>query len=70
VYEAAAAHNRMDFSSPVGHPWWGSPNEIAERLAPYVEVGFQHIVGDVPAPFDNETIERLVGEVKPLLARG
>jgi alkanesulfonate monooxygenase SsuD/methylene tetrahydromethanopterin reductase-like flavin-dependent oxidoreductase (luciferase family) len=70
VYEAAAAHNRMDFSAPDGHPWWGGPAEIAERLAPYVELGFQHIVGDVPAPYDRETIERLVGEVKPLLERG
>ena len=69
VYEAAAAHNRMDFTAPDEHPWWGAPQQIAERLAPYVDLGFHHIVADVPAPYDRETIERLVGEVKPMLER-
>lgn len=70
AYEATMAHNRVDFSAPDDHPWWGAPGEIAERLAPYAELGFRHLVADVPAPFDAETIERLQREVKPLLERG
>ena len=33
----------------------------------YVELGFHHIFFDLPAPFDDETLERFVGEVKPAL---
>jgi alkanesulfonate monooxygenase SsuD/methylene tetrahydromethanopterin reductase-like flavin-dependent oxidoreductase (luciferase family) len=47
----------------------GSPSEIAEMLGPYVELGFRHIFYDSPAPFDDETLRRFVGEVKPLLER-
>jgi F420-dependent oxidoreductase-like protein len=45
----------------------GTPEQIAERLVPHVELGFRHVYFDVPAPYDRETLERLVGEVKPLL---
>ena len=34
---------------------------------PYVELGFRHIFFDVAAPYDEETLERFVGEVKPML---
>jgi alkanesulfonate monooxygenase SsuD/methylene tetrahydromethanopterin reductase-like flavin-dependent oxidoreductase (luciferase family) len=47
----------------------GTPERIAEHLAPYVEAGFRHIYFDFPAPFDAETMERVVKEVKPLLAQ-
>jgi len=50
--------------------WNGTPEQIAERLAPYVELGFQHILVEMPAPFDRETLERLMTEVKPLIERG
>ena len=46
----------------------GTSAEIAAWLAPFVELGFRHIFFDAPAPFDEETLERFVGEVKPLLA--
>jgi alkanesulfonate monooxygenase SsuD/methylene tetrahydromethanopterin reductase-like flavin-dependent oxidoreductase (luciferase family) len=45
----------------------GSAAQIAESLVPYVELGFRHILFDSPAPFDAETLERFVGEVKPML---
>ena len=45
----------------------GSAEEIADLLVPYVELGFRHIFFDAPAPFDEETLERFVGEVKPML---
>jgi F420-dependent oxidoreductase-like protein len=47
----------------------GTPEVIAERLVPHVELGFHHVYFDVPSPYDRETLERLVGEVKPLLER-
>jgi alkanesulfonate monooxygenase SsuD/methylene tetrahydromethanopterin reductase-like flavin-dependent oxidoreductase (luciferase family) len=50
--------------------WNGTPEQIAERLAPYVEMGFHHVLVEMPAPFDQETLERLISEVKPLVERG
>ena len=57
-----------------GLPDWSgrpeTPEMTAERLLPQVELGFHHVYFDLPAPYDAETLERLVGEVKPLLERG
>ncbi len=38
----------------------GSPDEIADRLRPYVELGFATIIVRMPAPYDRETIDRMV----------
>lgn len=45
----------------------GTSKQIADRLAPYVDIGFRHICLDLPAPFDHETLERVAFEVRPLL---
>jgi alkanesulfonate monooxygenase SsuD/methylene tetrahydromethanopterin reductase-like flavin-dependent oxidoreductase (luciferase family) len=51
-------------------PKIGSSEEIAEYLAPFVEMGFRHIFYDLTAPFDDETLERFVREVTPALESG
>ena len=62
---AVAKQNGLpDFRGPVG-----TSEMIAEQLVPQIELGFHHVYFDVPAPYDRETLERLVGEVKPLLER-
>ena len=45
----------------------GSPDEIVEALLPFVEHGYYHVVVGFPSPFDQETMERLIGEVQPKL---
>jgi F420-dependent oxidoreductase-like protein len=45
----------------------GSANEIAERCRAYVDKGFRHLIFHLVAPFDDETLERFAGEVKPQL---
>ena len=45
----------------------GTAETVVERVAPYLELGFHHIYFDMPAPFDHETLERLIGEVRPRL---
>ncbi|HEY5630116.1 MAG TPA: LLM class flavin-dependent oxidoreductase [Candidatus Limnocylindrales bacterium] len=45
----------------------GSPAAVAERLRPFVDAGFTHILIDNRRPYDAETIERLP-EVRALLA--
>ena len=43
---------------------------IAERLAAFAALGFRTFTIEELAPFDRESLERLIGEVKPLLERG
>ncbi len=50
-----------------GPEFVGTPEELAEKLAPYVSLGFGHIYFDYAAPWDAETLERLIGEVKPMI---
>jgi hypothetical protein len=50
--------------------WNGTVEQIADRLRPYVELGFRTVISEQPAPYDVETLERFVGEVKPLVERG
>ena len=66
-------HNRTPLSEIEGDEtfdWYGPPALLAEKLAPYVELGFRTVISEQPAPYDTETLDRLVGEVKPLLERG
>jgi alkanesulfonate monooxygenase SsuD/methylene tetrahydromethanopterin reductase-like flavin-dependent oxidoreductase (luciferase family) len=48
-------------------PKIGTAEQMADRLRPYVELGFRHIFFDASAPFDDETLQRFVEEVKPRL---
>jgi F420-dependent oxidoreductase-like protein len=48
-------------------PWVGTPREIADRILAYRAVGFRTVNVEVPYPYDPETVERLIGEVKPLV---
>jgi len=57
--------NRTDPSR--AQPWLGNVEQIAERILAYRAVGFETVSVEVPAPYDDETIERLIGEVKPLV---
>jgi alkanesulfonate monooxygenase SsuD/methylene tetrahydromethanopterin reductase-like flavin-dependent oxidoreductase (luciferase family) len=68
VFDRLFEHNRVRqqwTDQPVG-----TPEEVAEHLAPYVELGYRHLVVGHPAPYDEETEERLAKEVRPLLERG
>jgi F420-dependent oxidoreductase-like protein len=45
----------------------GSAEQVADWIAPYVELGFTSVLYDAPAPYDEETLERFMIEVKPML---
>ena len=72
VREAAMAHNRTPPEDIADDDtfWEGSPEEIADMLRPYVDLGFTTILSEQPAPYDVETLERFIGEVKPLIDAG
>jgi len=72
VWKAAMEHNRtpMERVADDSTFWNGTAEQLAEKLAPYVELGFHTVISEQPAPYDRETLERLIGEVKPLVDRG
>ena len=72
VWRAAMAHNRTPMADVEDDVTFlnGTPEQVAERIAPFVELGFRTIISEQPAPYDTETLERFIGEVKPLLERG
>lgn len=69
VWEAQMAHNRTDPDAE-RYLWLGQPEEIAQEMRACMEAGFRTLIVELPAPFDPETIERLIGEVRPLLEAG
>ncbi|MCI0583038.1 MAG: LLM class flavin-dependent oxidoreductase [Chloroflexi bacterium] len=65
VFEAMFARNgnaRLWEDQPVG-----TPEDIIERLAPYPEIGYRHLVAGFPSPYDEESMTRLATEVRPAL---
>ena len=50
-------------------PILGPVEKVAGRIREYVEAGFPTQILEVPAPYDVETLERLIGEVQPLVER-
>lgn len=46
----------------------GTVDMLVDRLSPYAAIGYRHMIFQFLAPFDRETMERLVGEVRPRLA--
>ena len=53
-------------------PWKGeligAPEQLVERMRRYVDIGFRNLICGFPSPYDTESMERLVREVRPALA--
>ena len=47
--------------------WIGTPEDVAAKIAAAAAVGFRTVILEMPAPYDDETFERVIGEVKPLV---
>lgn len=72
VWADQMAHNRTpreDWDGP-DTLWIGTPEEVASEIRSRVAVGFETVIVEMAAPYDVETLERLIGEVKPLVDRG
>jgi alkanesulfonate monooxygenase SsuD/methylene tetrahydromethanopterin reductase-like flavin-dependent oxidoreductase (luciferase family) len=72
VWKAAIEANRTPLERVATDVtfWNGTPEELAERLGPYLELGFRTVISEQPAPYDTETLDRFIGQVKPLAERG
>lgn len=75
IRDSSAEAGRVNEALFAGHggetPWRhqpvGTPEEVYEHLAAYVELGYHHLVFYFPHPFDEETMTRLTTEVRPRL---
>ena len=47
----------------------GTPEDVAERLLPYLGIGYRHLVAGFPSPYDEESMTRFATEVRPILER-
>jgi alkanesulfonate monooxygenase SsuD/methylene tetrahydromethanopterin reductase-like flavin-dependent oxidoreductase (luciferase family) len=72
VWLAQLEHNRtpMERVKDDGTFWIGTPEMIADQMRARVELGFETFLAELPAPYDTETIERWIGEVKPMVEKG
>jgi alkanesulfonate monooxygenase SsuD/methylene tetrahydromethanopterin reductase-like flavin-dependent oxidoreductase (luciferase family) len=69
AWEAQMAHNRTPMSDVEDDDtfWVGTPELVAERMAERKALGFHTFIAELAAPYDEETIERWIGEVKPMV---
>ncbi len=56
--ERLAAHGE-DYDPDPAVDFLGSEERVAEMWRPYLDLGFTHVIADLGAPYDRETIERL-----------
>lgn len=61
---ARNGHARLWTDQPVG-----TPEDVAAILEPYLGIGYRHFIAGFPSPYDEESMVRLITEVKPLVER-
>jgi alkanesulfonate monooxygenase SsuD/methylene tetrahydromethanopterin reductase-like flavin-dependent oxidoreductase (luciferase family) len=71
VWEAQMAHNRTPMADVIDDNtfWVGTPEQVAEKMIARRALGFGTFIAELAAPFDDETITRWIGEVKPMVDR-
>ena len=47
----------------------GTPEDVAGMIAPFLEIGYRHLIAGFPSPHDEESMNRLATEVRPILER-
>jgi alkanesulfonate monooxygenase SsuD/methylene tetrahydromethanopterin reductase-like flavin-dependent oxidoreductase (luciferase family) len=69
VWQAQMAHNRTPLSEVENDEtfWVGTPEQVAAAMIDRKKLGYHTFIGELPAPYDTETIERWIGEVKPMV---
>ena len=67
LFHAAFERNR------IARHWENQPvgtvEDVVERLAPYVELGYHHLIAGIPADYDEESMTRFATEVRPALEK-
>ena len=47
----------------------GTAEDVAEKIAPFLELGYRHLVAGFASPYDEESMTRFATEVRPILER-
>jgi alkanesulfonate monooxygenase SsuD/methylene tetrahydromethanopterin reductase-like flavin-dependent oxidoreductase (luciferase family) len=68
IWAEKLAFNRAPYEEGA-EVWLGNPRQIADRICAFRAAGFDTFMAEIPSPYDLETIDRLIGEVKPLVER-
>jgi alkanesulfonate monooxygenase SsuD/methylene tetrahydromethanopterin reductase-like flavin-dependent oxidoreductase (luciferase family) len=69
VWEAQMAHNRTPMADVLDDDtfWVGTPDMIAARMLELKPLGFHRFLAEMAAPYDDETLTRWIGEVRPMV---
>ena len=69
VWEAQMEHNRTPMSDVADDDtfWVGTPDEVAQLMIERKALGFHTFIAEMAAPYDDETLDRWIGEVKPMV---
>ena len=69
VWEAQMVRNRTPMADVRDDDtfWVGPPDLVAERMAERKAIGFHTFLAEMAAPYDEETLERWIGEVRPMV---
>lgn len=60
---------QTDTAGLEGRVLMGTPEQAAEQLMPYVELGVEHFVLSIAAPYDMCALELYIGEIAPLVRK-
>ena len=71
VWEDQMAVNRTPMADVLDDDtfWVGTPDLIAQRMIERKALGFHTFIAEMAAPFDDETLERWITEVRPVVDR-
>jgi alkanesulfonate monooxygenase SsuD/methylene tetrahydromethanopterin reductase-like flavin-dependent oxidoreductase (luciferase family) len=69
VWEAQMEHNRTPMTDVQDDDtfWVGTPEQLAEKMIERRALGYGTFIGEFAAPYDDETLARWIGEVKPMV---
>jgi alkanesulfonate monooxygenase SsuD/methylene tetrahydromethanopterin reductase-like flavin-dependent oxidoreductase (luciferase family) len=69
AWEEQMALNRTPMSDVIDDDtfWVGTPEQVAEEMIARRDIGFSTFLAEMAAPYDAETLERWIGEVKPMV---
>jgi alkanesulfonate monooxygenase SsuD/methylene tetrahydromethanopterin reductase-like flavin-dependent oxidoreductase (luciferase family) len=72
LWESQMEHNRTPMADIANDDtfWVGTPQQLAERMIACRDIGFATFLAEMAAPYDDETLERWIGEVKPVVDAG
>ena len=72
LWASQMEHNRTPMADVADDDtfWVGTPQQLAERMIACRDIGFSTFLAEMAAPYDDETLERWIGEVKPMVDAG